>query len=226
MSSRLAFSIILSIRSSSTFFTWAMTSQRTPISMLRTVYVLMPMNMMKSAVKKEDSSLSKFATSATASRKTPWIRSDHIEVKTVGKYSSSSSGKLAACVLKAIPKTYRSATSRERVTKTDCIAAMMPLSSVTTSGTARSRRVTRVSRKSRRLRRMDKLLKLLRDLPWGPASSKTIGSRIDSPTMMMTRIRSKRNHRSFRASLLYWKAPKRIESSTVNAAQKAYSTTW
>mmetsp|Transcript_3437 Transcript_3437/g.8181 ORF Transcript_3437/g.8181 Transcript_3437/m.8181 type:complete len:251 (+) Transcript_3437:663-1415(+) len=197
-----------------------------PISMFRTIMWLKKMKIRKSATSQPEVAPTSFKATEGLSRKVPLSRSTHIVAGTVGKRSWRDSKSSFACVLKTTPKTKRRTNSSKRVKNTDRIAAAIPLSSVTTSGTARRSRAMRpslVSRRSRTVRKIVSSLTACTSLLSTPAMNMTNGSIQTSPIIKTTKAPSKPNQKSFKQSRFRRNAQKRMTISSVKTRQNRCS---
>mmetsp|Transcript_29049 Transcript_29049/g.69179 ORF Transcript_29049/g.69179 Transcript_29049/m.69179 type:complete len:202 (+) Transcript_29049:1050-1655(+) len=200
------------------------------MSMFSTIMWLKKMKTRKSATSQPEVAPTSFSATEGLSKKVPLRSRTHMVAGTLGKSSSSCGKSSLAWVLKTTPKTKRSTSSRSKVKKTERMAAAMPFSKVTTSGTARRSRAMRpslVSRSRRTVRRIVSSFTAWMSVlpPVMPARKTPMGTSQTSQTMRTTKEESKENQKSLRQFFLRLNALNRITTSAVKATQKRCSMT-
>mmetsp|Transcript_86097 Transcript_86097/g.240743 ORF Transcript_86097/g.240743 Transcript_86097/m.240743 type:complete len:279 (+) Transcript_86097:1107-1943(+) len=185
---------LTAISSRSTAATALTTSHSTPISMFITVSAPRSTKSRKMAGMTKPSSPRSPSTSPILSSSVPWISNVYMLLGTELKYFSPFLVPAVSCV-KAIAKTYIRIKSKQRVKKTERMAATIPLMRIMSSGMARSSLAilaTRDKRKRRTNLRTDALPMPPPPAPPPAASMKRVSTHV-SNTIMRTSVESKTN---------------------------------
>mmetsp|Transcript_70078 Transcript_70078/g.169642 ORF Transcript_70078/g.169642 Transcript_70078/m.169642 type:complete len:292 (+) Transcript_70078:303-1178(+) len=180
------------------------TSHKTPISMFITVSVAMRTNTSSSNMRGIPSCWRASASELMSSSRAPLIHRVCMPASTESKYCVPASVPWSSC-WKAMAKTYSTTPSSSSIKPTHLAAETMPLTRIMSSGMARRSRAMRAMRVSRTSRRSRSIVFPSRCCPPPSNVSPVVRIAMDmtqvSPTISITRAKSKQNHASLKQFL-------------------------